>query len=178
MSVNQPVGGAGTGAAEPFGQKHGRELSQSKAKSLNMRLAALRRQRGMTQLDLAMRMGSTQPALARLETGAVKLNLRTLCRYGEAIGQRVRVSFSQPTSEHGTVETLASCAIEHVPETVARVRRSLGRTQGQVAEAMASFQPVIARLETGVCMPNVHTLERYCAALGVEAEIHFETIAD
>jgi predicted transcriptional regulator len=144
--------------------------------SIGERLVALRRQLGVTQVDLAKRMGSTQPALARLEKGDMKPNLRTLSRYGEAIGQRVRVSFAQSGEGKGAVEPLAVCSIDEVPETVAQVRRTLGLTQVQVAAAMESSQPVIARLETGDGIPNLRTLERYCEALGVDAEIRFEAL--
>ena len=40
----------------------------------------------MTQAELAARIGSTQPALARLEAGGVTPNLDTLQRIAEALG--------------------------------------------------------------------------------------------
>jgi predicted transcriptional regulator len=165
--------------------------------TIGERLVAMRRQMGITQVDLARRMGSTQPALARLEKGDMKPNLRTLGRYGEAIGQRVQVSFAKDgtgasagsadtTAKAGQVgtslaqggEPLAVCTIDQVPEAVGQVRRALGLTQVQVAIAMDSSQPVIARLETGDGIPNLRTLERYCDALGVTAEIRFEAVGD
>lgn len=40
----------------------------------------------MTQAELAIRIGSTQPAVARLEAGGVMPNLDTLHRIAEALG--------------------------------------------------------------------------------------------
>jgi transcriptional regulator with XRE-family HTH domain len=148
--------------------------------SLGDRLVELRKTLGITQVELARRMGSTQPAMARIEKGEMKPNLRTLARYGEAIGQRVEVAFTpvdrarskSPDSD----DALDKVAIDDVPDALAQVRRQLGLTQSQVATAMETSQPVIARLESGEAVPNLRTLERYCEAIGVEPTISFVTI--
>lgn len=153
--------------------------------SLSDRLVDMRRKLGVTQVELAKRMGSTQPAMARLEKGEMKPNLRTLARYGEAIGQRVQVAFGKAGNKAGAHSVGASegrqdpidrCTIDAVPETLSQLRRTLGITQSQVATAMETSQPVIARLESGEAVPNLRTLERYCEALGVEAMISFEAL--
>ena len=55
-------------------------------------LAALREARGISQTDLAKRIGVSQPAIARLESGRIKnLTLRTLARYAAALGAQVRL---------------------------------------------------------------------------------------
>ena len=45
-----------------------------------------REHRGFTQAELAARIGSSQPALARLEAGGVTPSLDTLRRIAEALG--------------------------------------------------------------------------------------------
>jgi ribosome-binding protein aMBF1 (putative translation factor) len=50
------------------------------------RVRQAREGRGLTQAELAARIGSTQPALARLEAGGVTPNLGTLRRIAEALG--------------------------------------------------------------------------------------------
>jgi transcriptional regulator with XRE-family HTH domain len=152
------------------------EKETGRFSSLGDRLVEMRRNLGVTQVELAKRMGSTQPAMARLEKGEMKPNLRTLARYGEAIGQRVQVAFDKGEAVEGRDAPLERCTIEAVPETLGQVRRTLGVTQAQVASAMETSQPVIARLESGEAVPNLRTLERYCEALGVEATISFETL--
>ena len=152
--------------------------------SLGDRLVDLRKTLGITQVELARRMGSTQPAMARIEKGEMKPNLRTLARYGEAIGQRVQVAFTpvgQVNAKDGSNDdpiepVLDTVAIDDVPDALAQVRRQLGMTQAQVAAAMDTSQPVIARLENGEAVPNLRTLERYCEALGVEPSITFVTV--
>jgi len=50
------------------------------------RVRHAREVRGLTQAELAARIGSTQPALARLEAGGVTPSLDTLHRIAEALG--------------------------------------------------------------------------------------------
>lgn len=48
---------------------------------------------GLTQGQLAKRMGTTQPVVARLESGRVRPSTRTLERYALATGSRLRITF-------------------------------------------------------------------------------------
>jgi ribosome-binding protein aMBF1 (putative translation factor) len=50
------------------------------------RVRQARENSGLTQAELAARIGSTQPALARLEAGGVMPSLDTLHRIAEALG--------------------------------------------------------------------------------------------
>jgi len=52
---------------------------------LILQLAALRRERGLSQTEVAARMGTSQSALARLESGQSDLRLSTLARYAAAM---------------------------------------------------------------------------------------------
>jgi len=47
---------------------------------------------GMTQEQVAAAMGTTQAAVARLESGRVKPSTRTLQRYAQATGARLKIS--------------------------------------------------------------------------------------
>jgi ribosome-binding protein aMBF1 (putative translation factor) len=47
----------------------------------------------LTQAQLARRMGTTQAAIARLESGRTKPSTRTLERLAKATGMRLRISF-------------------------------------------------------------------------------------
>ena len=59
---------------------------------IEQRLAALRSQRGMTQAQLAKRLGVSQPHIAKLEAGRAKnIELRTLCRWATALGAKLTV---------------------------------------------------------------------------------------
>jgi ribosome-binding protein aMBF1 (putative translation factor) len=48
---------------------------------------------GLTQQQLAQRMGTTQAVIARLESGRVKPSTRTLERFAKATGTRLRIRF-------------------------------------------------------------------------------------
>jgi len=54
-------------------------------------LIAARASMGLTQADVAQRMGTTQSAVARLESGKRPPSLRSVQRYAEAIGCRAVV---------------------------------------------------------------------------------------
>jgi len=52
-------------------------------------LAATRRERGLSQTEIAARMGTSQSAVARLERGDLDARLSTLERYAAALGHTV-----------------------------------------------------------------------------------------
>jgi len=54
-------------------------------------LISARARAGLSQAQLAQRMGTTQSAIARLEGGKVMPSLVTLRRYAEATGSRLSV---------------------------------------------------------------------------------------
>lgn len=49
------------------------------------RLSELRRSRGLSQTQVAARMGTSQSALARLESGQADVRVSTLARYAAAL---------------------------------------------------------------------------------------------
>ena len=59
--------------------------------SLLRTMAAARARSGLTQEQVAARMGTTQSVVARLENGRGKPSLRTLERYARATGSRLKV---------------------------------------------------------------------------------------
>ena len=56
-------------------------------------LIGARAQAGLTQEELAQRMGTTQSAIARMEGGKAKPSTTTLTKLAKATGTRLRVSF-------------------------------------------------------------------------------------
>jgi DNA-binding XRE family transcriptional regulator len=60
-------------------------------------LISARARAGMSQADVAARMGTTQSTIARLESGRSLPSLRTLSRYAAAIGARAEVRLIQQT---------------------------------------------------------------------------------
>lgn len=65
-----------------------REMAEER-RSLAAALVAKRVELGLSQTAVAARMGTSQSAVARLESGEADLRLSTLERYAAAIGQRL-----------------------------------------------------------------------------------------
>ena len=53
----------------------------------------VRNRAGLTQEELARKMGTTQPVVARLERGRTRPSMRTLERLAEATGSHLLISF-------------------------------------------------------------------------------------
>jgi transcriptional regulator with XRE-family HTH domain len=58
-------------------------------------LLAARARSGLTQAEIAARMGTTQSAVARLESGKTKPSLRTLEKFAAATGSRLTVALEE-----------------------------------------------------------------------------------
>jgi transcriptional regulator with XRE-family HTH domain len=70
-----------------------REMARSarRHRDLLAELVAERRAQGLSQAEVAERMGTSQPAVARMEAGAVDVRLSTLQRYAAAVGRQLEV---------------------------------------------------------------------------------------
>jgi transcriptional regulator with XRE-family HTH domain len=55
------------------------------------RLSSRRQELGLSQTAVAARMGTSQSAVARLESGAADVRLSTLHRYADALGETLSV---------------------------------------------------------------------------------------
>ena len=71
-----------------------------RAFELGEQLRTLRKAQHLSQAELARRMASTQPAIARLEAGRVAPRLDTLDRAAAALGVELVVTFQQPQRRH------------------------------------------------------------------------------
>jgi transcriptional regulator with XRE-family HTH domain len=65
-----------------------REMADRR-RALTGALLASRVEQGLSQTQVAARMGTSQSAVARLESGEADLRLSTLERYAAALGQRL-----------------------------------------------------------------------------------------
>ena len=54
---------------------------------------AARNRAGLTQAELARKMGTTQPVVARMESGRVQPSLKTLQRLAQATGSILKIRF-------------------------------------------------------------------------------------
>jgi ribosome-binding protein aMBF1 (putative translation factor) len=56
-------------------------------------VAKARRKSGLSQVQLAKRMNTTQSTIARLESGRMMPSTRTLGKFAKATGHRLKISF-------------------------------------------------------------------------------------
>jgi DNA-binding XRE family transcriptional regulator len=69
--------------------------AQAEEFALATALIMARSEAGLTQEELAKRMGTTQSAVARLEGGKSRPSTTTLAKFAKATGTRLRVSFER-----------------------------------------------------------------------------------
>lgn len=65
------------------------------SKEIATRMSKARVGAGVTQVEMARRMNTTQPAIARLESGRRLPSMRTLARFAAAVGRRLVVDFQE-----------------------------------------------------------------------------------
>jgi transcriptional regulator with XRE-family HTH domain len=68
----------------------------------------VRNRAGLTQEQLARKMGTTQPVVARLESGRSRPSMRTLERLADATGSRLLISFTPRSAKRSQKFTLRS----------------------------------------------------------------------
>lgn len=68
-------------------------------RELLAQLAEQRRVAGLSQAEVAVRMGTSQPAVARLEAGEVDVRMSTVERYAAAIGVSLEMRLRPPRRE-------------------------------------------------------------------------------
>ena len=59
---------------------------ETKVLSIGVQLANQRKRQGLTQAELAKKIGTSTPQLSRTERRPENVNMRTLIRYAEAVG--------------------------------------------------------------------------------------------
>ena len=68
---------------------------QRRALALSMKILKLREKKGLTQGQLAKRMGTSQQAISRIESGDYEgFTLKTLEKIAEATGTRLKIDFT------------------------------------------------------------------------------------
>jgi transcriptional regulator with XRE-family HTH domain len=72
-----------------------------RAFELGERVRHIREERGLSQRELAEMIGSTQPAIARLDAGGVAPSIPTLERIAATLGRELVVDFANPPSGSG-----------------------------------------------------------------------------
>jgi DNA-binding XRE family transcriptional regulator len=73
---------------------------ETKVLSIGLQLANQRKKQGLTQAELAKKIGTSTPQLSRIERQPENVNMRTLIRYAEAVGMNLDVRLVTKESWH------------------------------------------------------------------------------
>ena len=94
------AGGAGLPLLPGFREMALRRMSAQRQR-LIADLAAQRQAAGLSQTEVAARMGTSQSAVARLEAGEADLRMSTLERYAAAVGSQLSWRLDQAARADG-----------------------------------------------------------------------------
>ena len=72
-------------------------MAAAPARPCSTELVARRRAAGLSQGEVAERMGTSQPAVARLEAGQVDARMSTVQRYAAAVGAQLSIGGPKPS---------------------------------------------------------------------------------
>ena len=73
---------------------------QAEQEILELRLSMLREQLELSQVEMAHRLGISQPSVANLEKRGQEIKLSSLIRYVEAMGGKLTVDVQFPDGRH------------------------------------------------------------------------------
>ena len=99
---------------------NGRPEMQARLREAEERLRELRELQGMTQQEVADRMGTKRSVVARLEqAGYEKHTVSTLRKFSSALGYTVRVDFVPVATRASAKKSTAAAARSHTALTIA-----------------------------------------------------------
>lgn len=114
-------------------QRVRRQLERDK--SLIQQLRAIRDQQGLTQDEIAFRMGITQPAVSAIEKGNSDPNLGTIRRMALALGCQIFYIVTPVQDQYGDSMNLHS----HSAESVAGSRQTFSVDYQNTSDLLAGF---------------------------------------
>ena len=103
--------------------------------SLSGQLVSLRRELGLSQAEVAARMGTSQSAVARFEAGDLDVRLSTVERYTTALGGRLEWRIDRGTTPDWTADA-GPAAVRAAGRPAARARSTTCRSTRVSAELM------------------------------------------
>lgn len=96
-------------------------------------IKATRKRHGISQQSLAVRGGTDQAAISRIERGQVSPSVETVARLLAAMGERVQFGVERFEGDHDPLHLRA--ARERTPEERLRLGISWNRMAGRLSEA-------------------------------------------
>jgi transcriptional regulator with XRE-family HTH domain len=123
------------------------------------RLREARRQAGLTQAEVARRLGIRQSYVSRVERGAQNITLSYCVRFADAVGCEFVTEFPRKPSD-------SADGIAGFGRRLREARKRLGLSQAAVAARLGMTQAYVSRVELGGANITFSACEAFARALG------------
>ena len=127
-------------------------------------IKARRKARGLTQLNLAMRLGVTPQAVGKWERGESEPDLTLLCPLAKELNVTLETLFGL---EQKAGYIPVDLSMEQLRDDLKARRTAAGLTQAELAAKLGLRPQTVSKWETGVCAPDLDYLNRLCALYGI-----------
>ena len=122
------------------------------------RLRDARKQAGLTQAEVARRVGARQGYVSSVERGAQNITLSYCVRFADAVGCTFSTEFMrEPADSDGIVE---------FGRRLREARKRLGLSQAEVAARLGVTQAYVSRIELGRANITFSACEAFARAVG------------
>lgn len=138
---------------------------------IRQRIKGYRKDRGLTQANIATAINTSHPTYQRLEQGAISLSLDWINKIAKALDVHpARLLFSKDELEEAINELNAPPPVNQIRI----VRKMNGMTLQELADLSGTTYPTIIRLEKGVMKLTMDWAERLAPHLNVHpAQLFF-----
>lgn len=127
-------------------------------------IKARRKACGLTQLNLAMRLGVTPQAVGKWERGESEPDLTLLCPLAKELNVTLDTLFG---SEQRAGYIPVDFSVERLRDDLKARRSAAELTQAELAAKLGLRPQTVSKWETGVCAPDLDYLNRLCTLYGI-----------
>lgn len=135
--------------------------------TIGEKIRKTRIEKGLTQKQLADRMGVTQSHVWQYENGLVKPSDKQIKKFADALG----ISVNELLSAEESNKTENKSKTMTVGERIREIRQKAGLTQKQLADRMSVTPSHIGQYERGVVHPSNEQIKKFADALNIPFEI-------
>jgi transcriptional regulator with XRE-family HTH domain len=119
-----------------------------------------RRRAGLSQAEVAKRLGIRQTYVSRVELGTENITLSACARFAQAVGCLFSTDFTPPTPRD------SDSGIAEFGRRLREARRRAGLSQVELAARLGMTQGYVSRVERGAQNISLSACEAFAAAVG------------
>jgi transcriptional regulator with XRE-family HTH domain len=149
--------------------------------SIGERIRIARKLKGLTQSDLARRLGVTKQTISQYEKGQIKVPEYQLKKIGEILEKPLEYFFSAELKVPGIKEKLLDKNLEskiNIGEKIRKARLEKNISQNELTKLINAGKLTISQYERGKSTPNLFILLKIAKALGKPISYFFEEEED